>query len=167
MGAKLHFSESHWPNRPLGRFLRGRSIIWAVAKPSILPTTARKRGNPNWGKLMEPAPDLPTAFEEQVKKLGLSEQNCATSEKLREFLSRMPKYCENWRRQYSECRRLLPGKRPNSQPWAGELGSNDYLKKEHCLPGASGVQLRPNEPSHIAQLTAKLAQPGGVGHRPK
>ena len=64
------------------------SIMWAVAKPSILPTTARKRGNPNWGKLMEPAPDLPTAFEEQVKKLGLSEQTCATSEKLREWCER-------------------------------------------------------------------------------
>jgi hypothetical protein len=48
---------------------------------------------------------------------------------------------------------VLPlGKRPNSQPWAGELGSNDYLKcllkKEHCLPRASGVHLRPNEASH-------------------
>jgi hypothetical protein len=41
-----------------------------VSKPFILPSKARKRGNPNWGKPMEPAPAVPTAFEEQVQKLG-------------------------------------------------------------------------------------------------
>jgi hypothetical protein len=56
----------------------------AVAKPFVLPTRARKRGNPNWGKPMEPAPAVPTAFEEQVRKLGLNEQTCVTSEKLRQ-----------------------------------------------------------------------------------
>jgi hypothetical protein len=30
-------------------------------------------------------PRLPTGFEEQVKKLGLNEQNCATSEKLKQW----------------------------------------------------------------------------------
>ena len=34
---------------------------------------------------MEAAPDVPTAFEEQVQKLGLNEQTCATSEKLRQW----------------------------------------------------------------------------------
>jgi hypothetical protein len=56
-----------------------------VAKPFILPAKASKRGNPNWGKPMEAAPALPTAFEEQVKKLGLSEQTCETSEELRQW----------------------------------------------------------------------------------
>jgi hypothetical protein len=45
----------------------------------------RKRGNPNWGKPMEAAPDVPTAFETQVRKLGLNEQTCATSDELRQW----------------------------------------------------------------------------------
>ena len=44
---------------------------------------ARRRGNPDWGsgQLIQ-KPRLPTAFEEQVKKLGLNERTCATSEAL-------------------------------------------------------------------------------------
>lgn len=34
---------------------------------------------------MEASPNVPTAFEEQVQKLGLNEQTCATSEKLRQW----------------------------------------------------------------------------------
>ena len=37
--------------------------MWAVEKPFILPTRARKRGNPNWGKPMEAAP------EQQIRSL--------------------------------------------------------------------------------------------------
>jgi hypothetical protein len=62
--------------------------MWVVAKPFILPSRARKRGNPNWGKPMMPASAVPTAFEEQVKKLGLTEQSCAASEKLRQWCER-------------------------------------------------------------------------------
>jgi len=63
----------------------GRSIMWAMARPLVLP---RKRGNPNWGKPMEAAPDVPTAFEEQLQRLGLDEQTCVTSEKLKEWCER-------------------------------------------------------------------------------
>ena len=42
---------------------------------------------------MEAAPDVPTAFEEQIKKLGLSEQTCATSEKLKEWCERNKDRC--------------------------------------------------------------------------
>ena len=58
--------------------------MWAVA--NILPT--RRRGNPNWGKLVQHAPYVATAFEEQIKKLGLSEQTCEASEKLRHWCER-------------------------------------------------------------------------------
>jgi hypothetical protein len=34
---------------------------------------------------MEASPNVPTAFETQVRKLGLNEQNCATSEELRQW----------------------------------------------------------------------------------
>jgi hypothetical protein len=56
-----------------------------VTKPLAISPAVRKRGNPNWGKPMEAAPNVPTAFEEQIRKLGLNEQNCATSEELRHW----------------------------------------------------------------------------------
>jgi hypothetical protein len=57
--------------------------MWAVEKPIILPTVARKRGNPNWGKPTKPVPAVPTTFEEHIQKLGLNEQTCASSERLK------------------------------------------------------------------------------------
>jgi hypothetical protein len=41
-----------------------------VAKPLAISPVPRKRGNPNWGKPTKPVPAVPTAFEEQVQKLG-------------------------------------------------------------------------------------------------
>jgi hypothetical protein len=38
-------------------------------------------------------PRLPTAFEEQIQKLGLNEQTCATSEKLKEWCKRNKDRC--------------------------------------------------------------------------
>jgi hypothetical protein len=64
-----------------------------MAKPFVLPTKVRKRGNPNWGKPMEVAPAVPTAFEEQLEKLGLNEQTCATSEKLKQWCERNKDRC--------------------------------------------------------------------------
>jgi len=46
-----------------------------MAKPFVLP---RKRGNPNWGQPIKPAPAIPASFDEQVKKLELNVQTCAT-----------------------------------------------------------------------------------------
>jgi hypothetical protein len=42
---------------------------------------------------MEPAPSVPTAFEEQVRELGLNEETCATSEKLRQWCLRNKDRC--------------------------------------------------------------------------
>ena len=53
----------------------------------------RRRGNPNWGKSRDPVPAVPTAFEEQVEKLGLDEQNYATSEKLKQWCERNKDHC--------------------------------------------------------------------------
>ena len=36
---------------------------------------AKRRGNPNWGRVMPPAPILATEFEERVQRLGLSTRN--------------------------------------------------------------------------------------------
>ena len=42
---------------------------------------------------MEAAPDVPTAFEEQVQRLGLNEQTFATSEKLKQWCERNKDRC--------------------------------------------------------------------------
>jgi hypothetical protein len=64
-----------------------------VSKPLVMSHAARKRGNPNWGKPMEAAPDVPTAFEEEVQRLGLNKQTCATSEKLKQWCERNKDRC--------------------------------------------------------------------------
>jgi hypothetical protein len=72
--------------------------MWAVQQPFNLPTKSRKRGNPNWGKLIKPLPAVPTAFEEQVQQLGLEEQTCATSETLKQWCGRNKdrRYIPEW-----------------------------------------------------------------------
>jgi hypothetical protein len=62
--------------------------MWVVEKPFTLPTGTRKRGNPNWGKPRGAAPNVPTGFEEQVQKLGLNEQTCVASVKLKQWCER-------------------------------------------------------------------------------
>jgi hypothetical protein len=62
----------------------------AMAKYFVLP---RKRGNPNWMQPMKATPDVPTAFEEQVRDLGLTEQTCASSAELREWCQRNKDRC--------------------------------------------------------------------------
>jgi hypothetical protein len=64
-----------------------------MATPSALPTAPRKRGNSRWGQQVELAPAVPTEFEEQVKKLGLNEQTCVASEKLRQWCERNKDRC--------------------------------------------------------------------------
>jgi len=64
-----------------------------VAKPLAISPVPRKRGNPNWGKPTKPVPAVPTAFEEQVQKLGLNEQTFATSEKLKHWCERNKDRC--------------------------------------------------------------------------
>lgn len=47
-----------------------------------------KRGNPNWGKLGPLAPALPTEFEVQVKRLGLTKVEYVTSATLKAWCER-------------------------------------------------------------------------------
>jgi hypothetical protein len=66
-----------------------------VAKPFALSHTPRKRGNPNWGsgRPLQAPPAVATAFEEQVQKLGLTEQTCAMSDELRQWCQRNKDRC--------------------------------------------------------------------------
>jgi hypothetical protein len=43
----------------------------------------RRRGNPNWGRPLPPAPALPTEFELQVRHLRLTPEMYASSRELR------------------------------------------------------------------------------------
>ncbi len=49
---------------------------------------ARKRGNPNWGRPIPPAPALATEFELQARRLRLTPQTYAASRELRAWCER-------------------------------------------------------------------------------
>ena len=54
-----------------------------MTKPLVPIATHRRRGNPDWGKFIQPIPAIPTQFELQVKQLGLTKRTYATSARLR------------------------------------------------------------------------------------
>ena len=69
----------------------GRIIFLIHKRRFLMP---RKRGNPNWTRgHFPPMPRLATAFDEQVRKLGLNDQTCATSEVLRLWCERNKNNC--------------------------------------------------------------------------
>ncbi len=57
---------------------------------------ARRRGNPNWGKTDQQGPVVivPSSFDQIVKELGLTPEQCFSSARLREWarLNRASKY---------------------------------------------------------------------------
>ena len=65
----------------------------AMAKSIVLPSLGRKRGNPNWGKLIPHIPAAATEFEKQVRRLGLTKETCASSTDLREWCERHRNQC--------------------------------------------------------------------------
>ena len=54
--------------------------------PMAMPVArARKRGNPNWGRLIPPAPALATEFELRVRQLQLTPEMYVLSRELRDW----------------------------------------------------------------------------------
>jgi hypothetical protein len=55
----------------------------------------RKRGNPNWSAGLPPRslPAVPTEFEKEVRRLGLTKENCARSSELRRWCERNKNHC--------------------------------------------------------------------------
>ena len=47
--------------------------------------TKRRRGNPNWGHPLKAPPAVPTEFEMQVKRLGLTKPEYTASDELRRW----------------------------------------------------------------------------------
>ena len=64
-----------------------------MAIPVGLPGTTRKRGNPNWGRPIPPAPALATEFELRVRHLRLTPEMFTSSIELRNW-------CEHNRNRY-------------------------------------------------------------------
>jgi hypothetical protein len=54
-----------------------------MAIPAGLPALARKRGNPNWGRPIRPAPALATEFELRVRQLQVTSEMYTSSIELR------------------------------------------------------------------------------------
>jgi hypothetical protein len=54
-----------------------------VMKPLVQYKTARRRGNPNWGKPLQPIPAIATAFEMEARRLGLTKEAYNASAQLR------------------------------------------------------------------------------------
>jgi hypothetical protein len=59
-----------------------------MAGPDVLPVITRKRGNPNWGRPMQPASVLCTEFEMQVRQLHLMAETYTSSAELRNWCER-------------------------------------------------------------------------------
>ena len=58
-----------------------------------LPALRRKRGNPNWGRPMPPAPALATEFELRVRHLQLTPEMYTSSAKLRTWCEQNRNRC--------------------------------------------------------------------------
>jgi hypothetical protein len=61
----------------------------------LFPFMPRKRGNPNWasGQATRPTPAVASEFELETKKLGLTKETYAASEKLRQWCERNKERC--------------------------------------------------------------------------
>jgi hypothetical protein len=57
----------------------------AMARPAAIPDVHHKRGNPNWGRFIPPAPVLATEFELQVRHLRLTADTYVFSPELRRW----------------------------------------------------------------------------------
>jgi hypothetical protein len=75
-----------------------------MAIPPVLPVLTRKRGNPNWGRPIPPAPVLPTQFELRVGQLQLTARMYTASLELRAWCEQNRNRCyipewllEEWR----------------------------------------------------------------------
>ncbi len=54
-----------------------------MARLATFPAKVRRRGNPNWCRGGQPIPNLPTAFEKEVRRLGLKPEAYLKSAELR------------------------------------------------------------------------------------
>jgi hypothetical protein len=72
-----------------------------MERPAVIRVETRKRGNPNWGRPMPPAPVLATEFELQVRHLCVTGDAYAASNELRRWCweNRNRSYTPEWLRE--------------------------------------------------------------------
>ena len=104
-----------------------------------------------------PAPDVPTAFEEQVKKLRLNEQTCVASEELKQWCKRNKDRC------YIRCPVEVPAtlRRPGMQEVRGHVaniseGGIAIITGVLLKPGVE-VQVQFTLPGYESQFEVKSA----------
>jgi hypothetical protein len=90
-----------------------------MAIPVTLPALRRKRGNPNWGHPIPPAPALATEFDLRVGQLRLSPEMYTSSLELRTW-------CEQNRNRCYVPEWLLAEWRITVEPYFS--GEGDYLR---------------------------------------
>jgi hypothetical protein len=56
-----------------------------MTKPFALPPLRRGRGNPNWGKPLDPLPESLTEFETEAARLGLTISDYVASVELKRW----------------------------------------------------------------------------------
>jgi len=61
--------------------------------PVAFPAKTRKRGNPNWGRPIPPAPAVPTEFELRVRQLQLTVEKYTSSAELHAWCERNRNRC--------------------------------------------------------------------------
>ena len=73
-------------------------MIPAIMKPLVQSATARKRGNPNWGKPPLPIPAIDTEFQLQARRLGITKEAYTASAQLRTWceLNKNRCYIPEW-----------------------------------------------------------------------
>jgi len=64
-----------------------------MSRPIALPRPKRRRGNPNWGKVIPHVPALLTEFEMEAKRLGLTKTEYVYSWQLRRWCERNRNRC--------------------------------------------------------------------------
>ncbi len=60
-------------------------MIGPYGDTGCLPTMTRRRGNPNWGRPIPPAPAVATEFELKVRQLRLTTEMYTSSAELRSW----------------------------------------------------------------------------------
>ena len=64
-----------------------------MARRATIPAAVRKRGNPHWGRPMQPAAVLATEFELQTRRLHLTPENYV-------FSAELCRWCEKNRNRF-------------------------------------------------------------------
>jgi hypothetical protein len=89
----------------------------------------KKRGNPNWGKPAQSVPATSTEFERKLRELGLTNESCVSSVRLRNWCAANKNRCyiPEWWRQLQLLLRARRVKKP--------ADGRDAISRDTYAPG--------------------------------